>query len=221
MKIGYEKYSHISFDLWLTLIKSNPEFKNKRNLLFKDFFEVEATIEKVNQVIRYYDVLCNNINEKTGLNLDTYEIYYLVLGGLGVDIKEIGTDKLGAFYLESESLFMKYKPELLFSDTRKLLKEMTEADKTINILSNTAFIKGKTLKEILAYYELSEYFQFQIYSDEVGFSKPNQAIFQLVHDEIKVYKNLEKKEILHVGDNQVADYNGAVSFGFDAHLLKI
>ena len=34
------KYKHISFDLWLTLIKSNPEFKSKRNLLFRDFFEI-------------------------------------------------------------------------------------------------------------------------------------------------------------------------------------
>ncbi|TDO96617.1 HAD family hydrolase [Flavobacterium sp. 245] len=221
MKINYEKYSHISFDLWLTLIKSNPEFKSKRNALLRDFFEIDSDIEKVNQVVRYYDVLCNNINEKTGLNLDTFEIYYLVLGALGLDIKEIETKKLGEFYLESEILFMKYKPDLIFSDTKKLMKEMTGADKTINILSNTAFIKGKTLKELLAYYELSEFFKFQIYSDEVGFSKPNKEIFQLVHDEIKIYKKIEKKEILHVGDNKVADYNGAVDFGFDAFLLKI
>ena len=37
LELEYSNYKHFSFDLWLTLIKSNPEFKKKRNLLFKDF----------------------------------------------------------------------------------------------------------------------------------------------------------------------------------------
>ncbi|MDL2144929.1 MULTISPECIES: HAD family hydrolase [Flavobacterium] len=221
MEINYKKHTHISFDLWLTLIKSNPEFKKKRNLLFKNFFEVDCTIDKVNEVVRYYDVLCNNINEKTGLNIDTYEIYYLILSALEVDINKFETSKLSQFYEETDSLFMNYKPELIFPDTKKLFQEITNEDKTINILSNTAFIKGRTLKKLLAYYELTDFFKFQIYSDEVGFSKPNNEIFQLVFDEINTFKSTEKKQILHVGDNSVADYNGAINFGFDAHLLKI
>jgi putative hydrolase of the HAD superfamily len=221
LEINYKKHTHISFDLWLTLIKSNPEFKKKRNLLFKNFFEVDCTIDKVNEVVRYYDVLCNNINEKTGLNIDTYEIYYLILSALEVDINKFETSKLSQFYEETDSLFMNYKPELIFPDTKKLFQEITNEDKTINILSNTAFIKGRTLKKLLAYYELTDFFKFQIYSDEVGFSKPNNEIFQLVFDEINTFKSTEKKQILHVGDNSVADYNGAINFGFDAHLLKI
>ena len=184
MEINYKKHTHISFDLWLTLIKSNPEFKKKRNLLFKNFFEVDCTIDKVNEVVRYYDVLCNNINEKTGLNIDTYEIYYLILSALEVDINKFETSKLSQFYEETDSLFMNYKPELIFPDTKKLFQEITNEDKTINILSNTAFIKGRTLKKLLAYYELTDFFKFQIYSDEVGFSKPNNEIFQLVFDEL-------------------------------------
>ena len=80
-------YKHISFDLWLTLIKSNPNYKSKRNQLFKDFFEIEYDIEIVSQKVRYYDVVCNSINEKTGKNIDTDEIYLLILSSLGYDIK--------------------------------------------------------------------------------------------------------------------------------------
>ena len=221
LKINYANHSHLSFDLWLTLIKSNPEFKSKRNLLFKDFFDVDATIEKVNDVVRYYDVLCNNINEKTGLNIDTYEIYYLILSALNVNINNINTTKLESFYKETELLFLKYKPELLYDNIPQLFKEITEQEKTINLLSNTAFIKGNTLRKILSYYELDSFFKFQIYSDEVGLSKPNNEIFQLVFDQANEIKPITKKEILHVGDNIVADYNGAINFGFDAHLLKI
>ncbi len=219
MKIPYTNYKHLSFDLWLTLIQSHPEFKGKRNQLFKDFFEIEAPLEKVAEVIRKYDVLSNNINEKTGLNFDTFQIYYLILSALNVNLDTVDSEKLSCFYTESENLFMTYKPTLLYADTAKLFKEITSQEKTINILSNTAFIKGKTLRKLLAYYDLETSFLFQIYSDEVGFSKPNQKIFQLVYDQLS-QQNIQKNEVLHIGDNEIADYKGALHFGFDAFLLK-
>lgn len=221
LKLEYSEYQHLSFDLWLTLIKSNPEFKNKRNLLFKDFFEVDCTIEKVTEVVRYYDVLCNNINEKTGLNIDTFEIYYLILNALNVNISDIEIEKLSQFYKETELLFMKFKPDLIYPRIQLLLNEIVEQEKTISVLSNTAFIKGVTLRKLISYYELENFFSFQIYSDETGFSKPNKEIFQLVYNQIESLKSLEKKEVLHIGDNKIADYNGAIEFGFDALLIKI
>lgn len=221
MKLNYKNYNHLSFDLWLTLIRSNPEFKQKRNQLFKDFFEINAPIEKVNEVVRYYDVLCNNINEKTGLNLSTHEIYYLILSALEVDLALNGTERLSEFYNETEVLFFNYKPELIFPNIKLQFEEIVAEGKSINILSNTGFIKGKSLKKLLSYYELTDSISFQIYSDEVGFSKPNKEIFQLVFDQVNNSKKVLKKEILHIGDNGIADYNGAVNFGFEAHLLKI
>ena len=221
MKLEYSEYQHLSFDLWLTLIKSNPEFKKNRNLLFKDFFEVDCAIEKVTEVVRYYDVLCNNINEKTGLNIDTFEIYYLILNALNVNINDIEIEKLSQFYKETELLFMKFKPDLIYPKIKLLFEEIVEQEKTISVLSNTAFIKGVTLRKLMSYYELENYFSFQIFSDETGFSKPNKEIFQLVYNQIEILKSVEKKEVLHIGDNIIADYNGAIEFGFDALLIKI
>ena len=221
MKIHIQQHQHFSFDLWLTLIKSHPEFKNKRNLLFKDFFEIDCSMDKLAEVIRYYDLLCNNINEKTGLNFDTFEIYYFILNALNVNIDQIGTEKLTQFYNETELLFMKFRPDLIDSKIQIVFKQIVEQAKTINILSNTAFIKGITLRKVLDHYELSPYFSFQIFSDEVGFSKPNPAIFQMVYDEILKNKSIDKKDVLHIGDNKIADYNGALNYGFDALLLKI
>lgn len=221
LKLEYSNYKHLSFDLWLTLIKSNPEFKKKRNLLFKDFFEVEYSIEKVTEVVRYYDVLCNNINEKTGFNIDTFEIYYFILNALNVNINDIEIAKLSKFYKETELLFMKFKPDLIYPKIQLLFEEIVEQEKTISILSNTAFIKGVTLRKLISYYDLENYFSFQIYSDETGFSKPSKEMFELVHSEIKSLKSIEKKEVIHIGDNKIADYDGALKFGFDALLIKI
>ncbi|NRT16997.1 putative hydrolase of the HAD superfamily [Flavobacterium sp. 28A] len=219
MKLDYANYNHLSFDLWLTLIKSNPEFKSKRNKLFKDYFEIEDSIEKVNEVVRYYDVLCNSINEKTGLNFNTFEIYYLILNSLNVKIEVIDAIKLEAFYTETELLFMQYKPNLIDPNIGLLFKEVTEKGKTINILSNTGFIKGFTLRKLLTHYDLNDYFSFQLYSDETGISKPNQDMFKLVYDQVCEKEFVEKKRVLHVGDNPIADRDGALKFGFSALLI--
>ena len=221
MKLDYSNYKHLSFDLWLTLIKSNPEFKSKRNLLFKEYFNIDCSLEKVTEVVRYYDVLINNTNEKTGLNVETYEIYFLILNALNVKIEEIEIEKLDDFYKETELLFMQFKPNLIYPQIHILFEEILNQNKSINILSNTGFIKGNTLRKLLNHYELEQYFSFQIYSDETGFSKPNKEIFQLVYNQIEGLKSVEKKEVLHIGDNIIADYNGAIKFGFDALLIKI
>jgi putative hydrolase of the HAD superfamily len=217
LNLNISNHSHFSFDLWLTLIKSNPVFKEKRNLLFRDFFEMEVPLEKVFEVVRYYDVLCNNVNEKTGFNFDTYEIYYLILNALGVNINDIDKKVLHEFYLESELLFMKFKPVLIYPKIHSLFTEILDEGKTINILSNTGFIKGNTLRNLLDFYEISNYFLFQIYSDEEGISKPNKKIFQLIYNRLE---GIDKKKVLHIGDNLIADYEGATNFGFDALLIK-
>ena len=219
MNLNISNHSHFSFDLWLTLIKSNPEFKGKRNLLFKEYFKINLPIEKVTNVIRYYDVLCNNINEKSGLNFNTVEIYYLILNALEVDLELIDSIILEDFYNETEKLFMTFKPNLIYSDVESIFKKIKQNEKTISVLSNTGFIKGYTLRKLLEYYDLNKYFSFQLYSDETGFSKPNINMFQMVYDQVCEIKFSEKKNILHVGDNSRADYNGAINFGFSALLI--
>ena len=219
MKLQHSNYKHLSFDLWLTLIKSNPEFKSKRNLLFKEYFDIDCSLEKVTEVVRYYDVLINNINEKTGLNVDTFEIYCLILNALNVKIDEIEIKNLADFYKETELLFMQFKPNLIYPQIHLLFKEIVEQEKTINVLSNTGFIKGDTLRKLINNFELDQYFSFQLYSDETGFSKPNVKMFELVYDQIKKNKIVKKLEVLHIGDNKIADYNGAINFGYNALLI--
>ena len=213
------KYRHISFDLWLTLIKSHPEFKVNRNLLFKEYFQISKPIDEVTAVIRKFDILTNSINEKVGRNFDTFEIYYLILDALAVDIETVSRQQLEDFYTQAHNLLMQYKPVLLQNDIPQALQQLKAEGKTMNILSNTAFIKGSSLKLVLAHYGLDEVFDFQVYSDEVGYSKPSNGIYQCTYNKITAIGNIAKNEVVHVGDNIVSDYNGALAFGFDAHLI--
>ncbi|WP_294818303.1 HAD family hydrolase [uncultured Flavobacterium sp.] len=213
------KYKHLSFDLWLTLIKSNPEFKGRRNLLFKEYFKIGRPVEEVAAAIRKFDILTNSINEKAGKNFDTYEIYYLILDHLGIDIEFVDSNHLAEFYSLTESLLMDYKPVILHDYIPSFLEKLHGNGITMNILSNTAFIKGSALRSVLAHYGLDRYFSFQLYSDETGFSKPSAAMYQKAYDEITRTGPVAKEEVLHIGDNKVSDYNGAIAFGFNAYLL--
>ncbi|ANF49860.1 phosphoglycolate phosphatase [Chryseobacterium glaciei] len=217
--IDIHNHSHFSFDLWLTLIKSHPEFKAKRVELFSSFFNVNKPIEEVAKVVKYYDDLCNNINEVLGGNIDTFEIYLLILGSLNIDLKQINKEKLNDFYLKSEELFLEYKPVIIFENLHQFFDEIKNQGKTINVLSNTGFIKGKTMRKFLINENLDQYIDFHIYSDELNISKPNPLIFQEVKNRVK-NQNLPMDQILHIGDNPIADYKGAKDFGFNAYLLK-
>ncbi|MDC8101593.1 MULTISPECIES: HAD family hydrolase [Chryseobacterium] len=217
--IDIHNHCHFSFDLWLTLIKSHPEFKTKRVELFSSFFNVDKPIEDVAKTVKYYDDLCNTINEVTGGNIDTFEIYLMILGALNIDIKLLNKEKLNEFYIKSEALFLEYKPVIIFENIHDFFDDIKNQGKTINVLSNTGFIKGKTMRKFLIHENLDQYIDFHIYSDEINCSKPNPLIFQEVKNKIKD-QDIPMHKILHIGDNPVADYKGAKDFGFSAYLLK-
>ncbi|NML59017.1 HAD family hydrolase [Chryseobacterium cheonjiense] len=216
--IDIHNHSHFSFDLWLTLIKSHPQFKAKRVELFASFFDIKKPVDEVAKAVKYYDDLCNSINEVIGGNVDTFEIYLLILHALEVDLRQINKDQLHQFYQKSEDLFLEYKPVVIFENLHQLFNEIKNQGKTINILSNTGFIKGKTMRKFLINEDLDQYIDFHIYSDETNCSKPDSKIFQEVKNLLK-NQDLDSRQILHIGDNPIADYKGAKDFGFNAYLL--
>jgi putative hydrolase of the HAD superfamily len=210
---------HISFDLWLTLIKSDPVFKPLRNELFARHFDIAKPAETITQAFRYFDLLFNHINEKTGGNLQQTEMLYLILDHLGVDIKKVTGDDMQAYYLEMEQLFFKHHPHLIDTGTIAILQAIKEKDCSINILSNTGFILGSTLRKLLKELQLEPYFDFQLYSDETGCSKPSADMYHHVFETVNRQRPVLKEEILHIGDNEIADYKGAQQFGFRTALI--
>lgn len=220
MDIDTDRYQHFSFDLWLTLIRSHPEFKQRRNSLLKNFFGLDNPLEEVSATVRHYDVLCNRISERTGLHFDGSQIYCLILQALGKDISDIGRKQLEQLYTESELLFLQYAPELIHPKIHELLQHIRQEGKTASILSNTAFIRGSTLDKLLEQYELLQYFTFRLYSDETGFSKPNKKVFDLLYDKTATMGIRDAKNILHIGDNPEADYEGALGAGLSAFLIS-
>ncbi|MDO4880367.1 MAG: HAD-IA family hydrolase [Capnocytophaga sp.] len=219
-KLNIQNYTHFSFDLWLTLLQSHKEYKPKRDQLFKTFFDLKNAQEEVSQAIRYYDVASTKISEITGKHIERSEIYLLILSHLGVDISTININILEDFFSLTERLFLEYPPKLMYPNILELFNKIQSEGKTINILSNTAFILGKSLHKVLNNYHLTPYLSFEIYSDEVGIAKPNPDIFEILYQKANEIRPISKKQIIHIGDNQNADYNGAKKTGLQAFWIE-
>lgn len=196
------KYNHYSFDLWLTLIKSNPEFKHKRSeYFFEHFNRQNFSLEQVISIIRDIDDMCNSVNETTGFSINALEMYSMVLYKMGYPINKTGQDELISIYHNCQQIMDFYPPVLFDENTLPTLKKLKESGKTLSIMSNTGFITGQTLVKHLKRLEIHDLFDFFIFSDELKMSKPNPAVFGVL-----AYRAFaERRHILHVGDSERAD----------------
>ncbi len=217
-------YKNYSFDLWLTLIKSNPLFKKRRSeFFFKELNFNNNSFEKIEETFRKVDLMCNSINQKVGKNIDALEMYLMVLYLLSSDDNCFENINVEEIYQEVEEILFENLPVIYSDHCFQVLDILKDQGAMINILSNTGFIKGRSLRKVLHKIGLDSYFDFQIYSDEFGLSKPTKEIFQHLIKNIEEYRKAEPvslKDIVHIGDNPVADFNGALSIGIGALLIN-
>src|ERR1700729_1044035 len=109
-------------------------------------------------------------------------------------------------YEEMEALQMRNPPIFFCEDTPKVLNRLKQnGDTGFSLMSNTAFTKGRSLRRILDGLGLEGFFDFQLYSDEEGWSKPNEKLFRLMLDRVAAGRKasgreaIGLKEIVHVG----------------------
>jgi hypothetical protein len=58
---------HLSFDVWLTLLRSNQTFKSLRNHLMIEMFEISQPVTAVDEVFRRMDRIFTKVNEIAGM----------------------------------------------------------------------------------------------------------------------------------------------------------
>jgi len=218
-------YQHYSFDLWLTLIKSNPAFKAERAKFFhQNYNKPQKSLDDVAKIFRQVDLMCNAINERSGKNIDADEMYLMVINFIHdgqLDLDEVDLQNL---LHEMESLLFRYPPQLYSPVTLEVLQHLKQnSGGTFSLLSNTGYITGKTLRKVLALYKLDDFFDFQLYSDEAGMSKPNPAFFKVMLKNIDICnagKSIPLSGIVHIGDNPKNDIKPAAELGINSLLIN-
>lgn len=207
---------NISFDLWMTLIRSHPEFKLKRAELIADTFNLKNISPKeIDSFIRSVDNVFDRYNMISGKKMSANKMYQNLLERLVPMETSVTLDIAISLRKKADDLFGQYQPVFLNENIPQILSQLKEEGYVLNLSSNTGFIEGETLRTTLANMDILDYFDFLIFSDEINASKPSSHFFQHVYDHIDVAKDA----VLHIGDNPKADYQGAKNFGFNALLI--
>lgn len=198
----------ISFDLWGTLIKSNPQFKLART----EWLHQETGLNKteidntINKVKKSFD---QNI-EKYGLHYSSDFLYTTILKELGVN-----PNKHWQFKFQSNKMFIEYGAQLYDQDTNLCIKTLAK-HYDLHIISNTLLIDGSVIRMWLKDIDMLQYFKSTTFSSDLNKSKPNPEIFYTAHQKIGYIK----EHIIHIGDNPICDIEGAKNYGFKTELIN-
>lgn len=198
---------HISFDVWNTLITANPEYTSARSAaiatiagITKEQAEEAYTTVKKKLDTEAEELCCGDVNHAW----DTL--------GLHLGISEEKTRQMQRL---CEDLF-RVMPPMLNMDLVDQLMYLS-VDYEMSIKSNTNFISGKLLSEVVGF-DRMPWWSFTHFSDDLYMCKPDIFFFlqTLICSRLD---DIATDEVLHVGDNKIFD-GKCVDYGFNFCHIK-
>ena len=170
----------IGIDLWGTLIKANPKFKERKQDLFEKYNIINGQ-----EVMDDIKNDLNKIIEYSGWHPKDELIIILLSSRLSKERNIIEN-----FINDYQKLSELYSP-VLIQDVEWFLNSLKN-NYELHIVSNTMFIKGKSLATILDNLGILKLFKTASFSDQMGYSKPNYRIHPREFD-------------YFIGDNPITD----------------
>lgn len=194
-----KKYEWYLFDLDNTIIDFNNSSKNAFKETLKHF-----SIDFSKEI---YNIYCD-INSIYWQKLEAGKINSetLRIGRFNDFLKEIDNEnnpkEMSENYL---SFLVKHSKEI--NGAFAILEKLSKKHKLALVTNGLSDVQHKRIKK----FNLKSYFKHIFISDEIGFSKPNNRFFEIVHKKI----NLPIKEnVIVLGDNPYSDIIGANNFGY-------
>jgi putative hydrolase of the HAD superfamily len=206
----------VTFDFWETLVHDSPENLSRQRVL-----RIEA-LERVlaaagsgigaGEVTDAYD---RSERVLTELFWDRHrdppiaEQVRLVLETASPGVSRAMTPVLFEAALAGYIEPVLHLPPELEPGAAEAVRELASQGVALGIISNTGRTPGVILRRVLERHELLRHFTVVSYSDEVGYRKPDAEIFRRTLAQL----GIKAGEAAHVGDNPVADVEGAQGAG--------
>ncbi len=201
----------LSLDIWQTLIQLNPAFKPAQIRFLQEKAGVSnfALFQKIMQTIdRELDAESTTTGADFGFQ-ERIKTIWKKLENENLELKiqanKLKTNVLEKWYLENEEIFVANPPKPIEADIGETLAQIRRKNIKIGLLSNTGFIRGATMRKVLGNMGILQETDFQFFSNESQIAKPDLRFFRLLEEKFAC----AAQEILHIGDNYEADYQGA------------
>lgn len=201
----------ISFDLWNTLIISNPKFQEARIEMIRNYSDLSR--DEIILRLKLFKIDIDSTCEKFGIQTP-----YLTTMKMLYDLLEIKSNKLALkpFIDKYKRVFETYPPKLI-DGVYDMLEELHKKYNLV-ITSNTVLIPGIILRDILNNLNIGHFFTDMIFSNEQNVCKPHPQMF---HATQMAASGSLKCNIVHVGDNRITDIDGAMAYGFNTvHIIN-
>ncbi|QGU00868.1 hypothetical protein SYNTR_2274 [Candidatus Syntrophocurvum alkaliphilum] len=196
----------VTFDFWDTLYKAptSTDFITKRvndiktALINCDFNNIDENNIKDN-FKKCWKAAYKRQREE-GLDMTPNEQVDFILNKLNIKVNK---EQWKTIYHAYTAFLLEKRPELN-TDVIKILSSFSEKYK-LAVICNTGVTPGVILKEVMKLDDIYKYFDLLVFSNEIGWAKPNVKIFEYT------LQNLEVKNTnaIHIGDDTTTDIEGA------------
>jgi len=224
--MGRQKIQVVSFDLWDTVfIDDSDEPKRARMNL------APKPVERRNLVERFLQEggapMARDLIDVAYDTTDAafYQVWYgqqltwPVAERLGVLLKGLGralpADRFEELVRLHEDMELDPVPDIAAHIAEALTR--LQDHYRLAVVSDAIFTPGRGLRQILAHHNLLQYFEAFAFSDELGCSKPCAPMFQHIAEQL----NVPLDSIVHIGDREQKDVDGAQAVGAQAIFTTV
>jgi putative hydrolase of the HAD superfamily len=201
----------ITFDLWNTLIAHDDEYdENIRRIRvrsIKDTLDEKGLCYSHEELKKAHDVSGEVFFKKWSCDIDVCveEQLETFLKCLGVEPTNELICSIDAPYTEA---VLKVEP-FIVDGALDVVKGLKEKGYRIALISNTGRTPGKSMRKVMNRMGMLDLFEATVFSNEVGFQKPNTKIFETALGMI----GSKPSRSVHIGDHSVLDVLGAKRMG--------
>lgn len=207
--------SLVSVDFWNTLVVAHTGGDTRNNRRFeavRDIAEKHGTTLSRDVYQKAHAEASRNFN-KVWFNEQrtpgTVELVKEILHHLKFSIPESDLKYLIKAF---ENALLAGPPDLA-PHVEEVLPKLA-SQYTLGVISDTMFTPGRVIRKYLDHKRISRYFSGFIFSDEVGFSKPNPRAYR----KLLKSNHCRADDSWHIGDLQKTDVTGAKNVGMRAIL---
>ncbi|GAB3579900.1 HAD family hydrolase [Calidifontibacter terrae] len=206
----------VSLDIWGTLLRSDPAFKPERNELLRSALVPQVDSERFDAVMREADREADEISMGRGADVGFVERIELTLARLEAKVVQPPYEEL---FRQQQQLALEHHPLPLDERLPGLVASLAGTMPVV-LTSNTGMLPGSLMRHLL---QLAGFPPIAgIFSNEVDWAKPDRRIFAATLELIARIEGepIGPGDVLHIGDNPVADADGARSAGLQTVLVR-
>lgn len=202
----------VSFDVWGTLLLSNPAYQQRQRELLRDALGFPGEPAELRPFTSAVYTELDRETERSGAQFGMLDRVARLANRVELPVPSDSTlTTLRSALTEAQ---LAHPPFLTEMTLPALFETLRQTGLQLAVISNTNMTDGSIVHRALTYHGLARHLSFELYSNELGYAKPDPRIFR----ELVARSGVSPSDIVHVGDNHVTDKEGAIACGLSAIL---